>query len=64
MTSDAEARLLEMQLANLRHRFDDQASPLVARLSELRQQYGTDQHLLIPRQPHRRTIKDRLPRQF
>lgn len=64
MDRDSEAQLLESQLADLKHRFDNQATPLITRLSELRQGYGTDQHLLIPRQPQRRTFKEKLPRQF
>lgn len=64
MDREIEAQLLETQLANLRHRFDDQTSPLLTRLSELRQQYGTDRHLLIPRQQQARKQGDKLPRQF
>lgn len=65
MTREMEARLLETQLADLRNRFDNEASPIMTRLAELRQrQYGTDQHLLIPRQPGQRAHDERIPRQF
>lgn len=64
MDSDAEARLLERQLAELRDRFNDQISPLVARLAELRRNNGSDRQLLIPRPPQPRAFKDKLPRQY
>lgn len=65
MTQEMETRLLETQLAELRLRFNDAASPILNRLNELRPSaIGSDRQLLIPRQPRRRTFGTRLPRQF
>lgn len=63
--SEREVDQLESQLAELRHAFDDAATPILTRLAAMRPPAdASDRQLLIPRQARRHSPGTRLPRHF
>lgn len=60
-----EVDQLESQLVQLRHAFEHAATPILARLAEMRPSpEASDRQLLIPRQARRHSPGTRLPRRF